>query len=80
MLGFDHHKRPQNENLMSQDFDDLPIVRQQYHAALKQIGTLGGDNHFIELQKCSEGCLWIMLHSGSRNLGTTGCGTLQQHR
>ena len=35
----------------------------------KSIGTLGGGNHFIELQKDDEGFLWIMLHSGSRNLG-----------
>ncbi|GHU36974.1 hypothetical protein FACS1894172_20240 [Spirochaetia bacterium] len=33
------------------------------------LGTLGGGNHFIELQKSEEGTLWIMLHSGSRNLG-----------
>ena len=34
-----------------------------------KIGTLGGGNHFIELQEDSEGYVWIMLHSGSRNLG-----------
>ena len=30
---------------------------------------MGGGNHFIELQKDGEDNLWIMLHSGSRNLG-----------
>ncbi len=35
----------------------------------KNLGTLGGGNHFIELQADTEGTLWIMLHSGSRNLG-----------
>jgi len=30
---------------------------------------LGGGNHFIELQKDEDGILWIMIHSGSRNLG-----------
>lgn len=70
-LGFDHHKQRQDENLMPQDFkiDDLVIVKRQYLAALKQIGTLGGGNHFIELQKCNEGYLWLMIHSGSRNFG-----------
>ncbi|MDR0606262.1 MAG: RtcB family protein [Bacteroidales bacterium] len=70
-LGFDHHKQRQDENLMPQDFniDDLRIVKRQYLAALKQIGTLGGGNHFIELQKCNEGYLWLMIHSGSRNFG-----------
>ena len=70
-LGFDHHKQRQDESLMPQGFkiDDLVIVKRQYLAALKQIGTLGGGNHFIELQKCSEGYLWLMVHSGSRNFG-----------
>lgn len=35
----------------------------------KNLGTLGGGNHFIELQKSSAGCIWLMIHSGSRNLG-----------
>ena len=45
------------------------IVERQYEAALKQIGTLGGGNHFIEIQKGSDGNIWIMIHSGSRNIG-----------
>ncbi len=35
----------------------------------QNLGTLGGGNHFIELQKGEDGHLWIMIHSGSRNLG-----------
>ncbi len=35
----------------------------------KNLGTLGGGNHFIELQKSDEGMIYLMLHSGSRNLG-----------
>ena len=35
----------------------------------KNLGTLGGGNHFIELQVSEEGMLWLMIHSGSRNLG-----------
>jgi len=46
-----------------------PIVSQQYEAARKQLGTLGGGNHFIEIQKSDDGFIWIMIHSGSRNLG-----------
>lgn len=38
-----------------------------------QIGTLGGGNHFIELQRDPEGRLWIMLHSGSRGIGKKTC-------
>jgi tRNA-splicing ligase RtcB len=35
----------------------------------KNLGTLGGGNHFIELQSSEDGILWLMIHSGSRNLG-----------
>jgi len=34
-----------------------------------QIGTLGGGNHFCEVQYDEENCVWIMIHSGSRNIG-----------
>ena len=70
-LGMDHHKELQDEELMPQghDIDNLHVVSRQYTSARRQIGTLGGGNHFIELQKDEEGYLWIMLHSGSRNLG-----------
>lgn len=37
--------------------------------AMKQLGTLGGGNHFIELCEDTEGNCWVMLHSGSRNIG-----------
>lgn len=33
------------------------------------LGTLGGGNHFIELQYDEAGTVWLMIHSGSRNLG-----------
>jgi tRNA-splicing ligase RtcB len=38
---------------------------------LSQIGTLGGGNHFIELCLDSRNQVWIVLHSGSRNIGKT---------
>ena len=49
--------------------DNYPIVFNHYNNALKSLGTLGGGNHFIEIQKGSDGHIWIMIHSGSRNLG-----------
>lgn len=70
-LGREHHKQWQDENLMPQGFDTdrMTVVKRQLVSAQKQIGTLGGGNHFIELQCCEEGFLWVMIHSGSRNLG-----------
>lgn len=37
--------------------------------AKKSIGTLGGGNHFIEMDRDSEGNLYLVVHSGSRHLG-----------
>jgi tRNA-splicing ligase RtcB len=36
-----------------------------------QCGTLGGGNHFIEVCLDEAGAVWVMLHSGSRNIGKT---------
>jgi RNA-splicing ligase RtcB len=35
----------------------------------KSLGTLGGGNHFIELNQAKDGTYWLLIHSGSRNLG-----------
>jgi tRNA-splicing ligase RtcB len=37
--------------------------------AFRNLGTLGGGNHFIEIQESDDGRVWLMIHSGSRNLG-----------
>ena len=66
-VGMEHHKTAQDEALMPQGFDieQTTVVKRQYVAATKQIGTLGGGNHFIELQRDEEGFVWIMLHYGN---------------
>jgi tRNA-splicing ligase RtcB len=37
--------------------------------AVRNLGTLGGGNHFIEIQAGDDGRVWLMIHSGSRHLG-----------
>ena len=37
--------------------------------AMLSLGTLGGGNHFIEVDRDEEGCLYLVIHSGSRALG-----------
>ena len=70
-LGMDHHEEMQDEKYLPTGFDleKLPVVVTNYKSIHHQVGTLGGGNHFIELQRDDEGRLWIMIHSGSRNLG-----------
>lgn len=70
-VGFSHHDKKQDAKWMPDLKDNLPIVEQEYNSALKQVGTLGGGNHFIEIQRGSDGYIWIMIHSGSRNIGFT---------
>ncbi|MBR2865190.1 MAG: RtcB family protein [Elusimicrobiaceae bacterium] len=70
-VGFTHHKEPQ-ENLLFQDltrWNKTEVCKREFFSAQKQIGTLGGGNHFIEIQRGSDGHIWFMIHSGSRNLG-----------
>ncbi len=69
--GFSHHKVRQDEKLMPsiKDFKQYKVVKDEYESALYQLGTLGGGNHFIEIQKGSDEHIWIMIHSGSRNFG-----------
>ena len=68
-VGFEHHKMPQDQNLMPEIKGNMPVVEREYKSATRQLGTLGGGNHFIEIQKGSDGNIWIMVHSGSRNIG-----------
>ncbi|HEX9960608.1 MAG TPA: RtcB family protein [Pyrinomonadaceae bacterium] len=52
------------------EFDRLHKgVQYRKEKAMKQLGTLGGGNHFIEVCLDTEDNVWLMLHSGSRNIG-----------
>ncbi len=44
----------------------------------KSVGTLGGGNHFIEVDRDDEGALYIVVHSGSRHLGVEVAGYYQE--
>lgn len=69
-VGFNHNKE-RDYHSMPYDVPEFTssIVREEFESAQYQIGSLGGGNHFIEIQKGDDGFIWIMLHSGSRNLG-----------
>lgn len=44
-------------------------VKFRHERAQKQMGTLGAGNHYCELCIDGQGSVWLMLHSGSRNIG-----------
>lgn len=54
-------------------FGRLPLSMQKAASlvdrAKLQLGTLGGGNHFIEVSQDLEGDVWVVIHSGSRNIG-----------
>ena len=74
-LGMAHHTQPQPETCLpnGHEVERMEVVKRRQAAIVYEVGTLGGGNHFIELQKDEEGNLWVMLHSGSRNLGKLVC-------
>lgn len=72
-LGFEHQRSSADESLLPNiELESLPLLRTQKSAMLKEIGTLGGGNHFIEIQKdIKNNDVWVMIHSGSRHVGVT---------
>ena len=56
-------------------YNDLKIMdvigKYDHKRVFKQLGTLGGGNHFIEVCLDESDAVWVMLHSGSRNIGKT---------
>lgn len=75
-VGFNSHTDAQDERFYPKyefsycgSSSGLKIVDRNFDKVGRQLGTLGGGNHFIEVQKDEEGFIWLMIHSGSRNLG-----------
>jgi len=71
-VGFKHNKESNYDKMPTRENSEaikLYMVNSEYQSASQQIGTLGGGNHFIEFQRDKDGFVWIMVHSGSRNLG-----------
>lgn len=61
------------------DLSGLKCVGIDNSRALLSIGTLGGGNHFIEVDKDKSGSLWLVIHTGSRKLGLE-VANWHQHR
>lgn len=71
-IGFSHRSKKQDDWLTDEQKEDLwgwSVIEKEYESSLHQIGSLGGGNHFIEIQQGNDGFVWLMIHSGSRNIG-----------
>lgn len=78
-VGFNRHKTKQACNALDKataemdKFSTNNELVKEIEAGYYQAGTLGGGNHFIEIQESDDGFLGIMIHSGSRNFGKQIC-------
>ncbi len=78
-VGFESYKQKQESAVLDtalqnmDKYDAVPELTHLIDEGYFQVGTLGGGNHFIELQEDGDGYLCIMIHSGSRHLGKEIC-------
>lgn len=70
-VGFDQHKHISDEIAHNRLWNtNIALLESELKSkAMKQLGTLGGGNHFIELCLDEHNNVWVMLHSGSRGVG-----------
>ena len=72
-VGFNAYKESVDESSHWKGWEEFSElhggVQDRKKKAMVQLGTLGGGNHFIEVCLDTEDSVWLMLHSGSRNIG-----------
>lgn len=71
--GFDIH----NHAIAKSNITDI-IAPIDVDRAMRSLGTLGGGNHFIEMNRDKTGALWLVIHTGSRHLGIEVCKHYQK--
>ena len=79
------HYIPSGRNVWDGRREKFDIQELKCYRALKDtkrlarsLGTLGGGNHFIEIDKAADGTHYLVIHSGSRNLGKQVAEIYQQ--
>lgn len=83
-VGFAHHKTAMPCRTLDRAMEEFDLYEEngellgELDAGYFQIGTLGGGNHFIEVQVDEDGYLGIMIHSGSRHFGKSVCDYFHQ--
>jgi tRNA-splicing ligase RtcB len=59
----------ESEALLREPLSTRSLDHDRERFARSQLGTVGGGNHFAELDRDMEGSLWLLVHSGSRGVG-----------
>lgn len=70
--GFDVHEHA----IATSNIRDI-IAPINVERAYQSLGTLGGGNHFLEVNKDKDGNVWLVIHTGSRHLGIEVCNHYQ---
>jgi tRNA-splicing ligase RtcB (3'-phosphate/5'-hydroxy nucleic acid ligase) len=68
--GFNHHEKPEQWDAWDR-IPKTPFLKEVFgNNGLNQLGTMGGNNHFVEIGRNSvDNRVWVSVHSGSRNVG-----------
>lgn len=71
--GMNYHQKPVRYDLVENLINQLSFKLDEKRSLMAQqaFGTLGGGNHFMELSKDQHGVLWLTIHTGSRNFGSS---------
>lgn len=92
-VGFQHNSERRIKELKEKYFGKIDYIIEKNQKVLnvnfkifetipntiyEQVATLGGGNHFIEIQYDQDNNVWIMIHSGSRNIGLKICDTFNE--
>ena len=79
------HFIPSGMNIWEAPVEQFDLTALRCYSALTRtgrlacsLGTLGGGNHFIEADRAGDGTFYLVIHSGSRNLGTQVAEHYQQ--
>ena len=79
------HYIPSGKNVWEGRQERFDLTQLKCYRSLKDarrlersLGTLGGGNHFIEIDRASDGTFYLVIHSGSRNLGKQAAEIYQQ--
>lgn len=77
-VGFARREEPLDVSFLESALDgqemEFPVIAENIGLAGTQLGTLGGGNHFMEIQvEDANDSVWLMIHSGSRGLGGAVC-------
>ena len=81
--GFDVHEKSKLKDMSPLTSDLLLDLHERTQGCFdldyigRSLGTLGGGNHFIELDEDEQGYKYLVIHSGSRNLGVKVCNFFQ---